>query len=146
AYPPDPCRGSFVSRTGLVGGLTLEHAPPADLPVSEFRGRITFGDQVYDAVGTIAQTADRDGGYAFQVIGQNVQAGAAAPRVHIAGRYVPATVTPCVKPGDIAPCFRPGDVNPCFRPGDVTPCVKPGGTLTGDYILLGAGGKSVDEG
>ena len=137
-FPPDPCKGSFVSSTGRVGGLILQHAPPSELdPPSDFVGTVTFGDQAYDAVGTIAQTANRDGSYSFEIIGQNSVPGAGAARVHISGSVIPGGVTPCVKPG----C-----VTPCVKPGCVTPCIIPSGAFTGDYAMVNLTGKTLDEG
>ncbi len=109
-YPPDPYLppdpyfpagssfGTFTSRSGFVGRAILEHNPPPsdhnppdDRPSPLLTGKITFGDQVYQFVGTESNHPNADGSFNFDLICINTHLGAIIPCVRVAGRSAPLT-------------------------------------------------------
>lgn len=145
-FPPNPCSGSFTSAYGTVGRMVVEQGTPAEnperTPLSDFHGKVFFGDFSYAMIGTINPVANADGSHDIAVLGENLD---------------PSSIVPCFSPGEVVPCFHPGDLSPCFHPGSLVsqfssdgiliPAARAGGAvrLVGRYALSGVRG-TVDTG
>lgn len=121
-FPPDPCFGSFLSRSGFMGRMLVQ--VDAEHPC-DFVGKVSLDDLPFAIVGTINPRANADGSHDIEMLGENL---------------TPLEIIPCVKPGEIIPCIKPEDSACSLKTfGLLLPAVRTGSplTLVGDYELIG---------